>query len=1012
MSSIDNDKSCHAQPEKPAVDADWTLAGVRERLSGLSGRSYWRGLDEIAETAGFREFLHREFPRQASEWTDDVSRRNFLKVMGASLALAGLSGCVRNPTEKIVPFVKSPENLVPGKPLYYATALTRRGVATGVLVESHMGRPTKIEGNDLHPASLGGTTASMQASILSLYDPDRSQVMRHLGEVRPWESFLSAVRDAMTAQKAQGGKGLRILSESITSPTLTRQIEALLAEYPAARWHRYEPIHDDSAREGVRMALGRDADVRNDLAKAQVIVSLDADILFDGPAAPRSIRDFAAGRKVAGGGHDHAAAMNRLYVIESGFSPTGAKADHRLAVAPSDVDVLARALAGQVGVPGVTADAGAHKGWIDAVARDLRGHAARSVVIAGESQPPAVHALALAINNTLGNIGTTVIVTEPVESDPVSKTDSLRDLVRDMNAGGVEMLMILGGNPVYNAPADLGFAAALDKVGLRFHHGPYIDETSELCHWHIPEAHPLETWSDARAFDGTVTLIQPLIAPLYEGKSAHEIVAALAGRSDRTGFDLVRETWKERSGALDFEKWWRKALHDGIVENTELPPLAVGAVNLSGLPPASAPADGITLLFRADPCVYDGRDANNGWLQELPKPLTRLTWDNAALVSPRLAERNGYRDGDVVTISVPGGATVQAPVWILPGQAENVITLPLGYGRTRSGRVGDDAGFNAYALRTGDHPWWVGGATLAKAGRRMKLACTQLHHSMEGRDLIRTATLEEHTRNPHWTHETGAHEPGPDMTMYPPYKYEGHAWGMTVDLTSCVGCNACVTACQAENNIPVVGKDQVQNGREMHWMRIDRYFGGSLDLPEVHHQPVMCQHCENAPCEVVCPVEATVHNHEGLNDMVYNRCVGTRYCANNCPYKVRRFNFLQYSDQNTPSLKLLNNPDVTVRTRGVMEKCSYCVQRINHARIEAHKDDREIRDGEVTTACQQACPARAITFGDINDKGSAVAKLKADALNYGILTDLNTHPRTTYLAELRNPNPEIEALKA
>jgi molybdopterin-containing oxidoreductase family iron-sulfur binding subunit len=858
------------------------------------------------------------------------------------------------------------------------------------------------------------------------------------------------------------------------------------------------------------MAFGRDADAHYRLSEARVIVSLDADFLATDPAGLRYIREFADGRRVwmgrekqglqdsphgsnggfrgtSEGGAGHPAGeegagaaaagsmagqgMNRLYVVESTFTMTGAKADHRLAVRHGEVERIARSLAAAVGVIGPQgaslSEAVRATGHIASFAADLKKHPGRSAVIAGEPQPPIVHALAHAINLALGNAGKTVFFTDSVEAAPIRQGESLARLVSDMNSGQVEMLLIVGGNPAYDAPADLDFAAAVERVGLRVHLSLYDGETSELCHWHVAEAHPLEAWSDARAFDGTVTILQPLIAPLYEGKSAHEFLAAFSQQPGRSGHDIVREHWMKSHGGTGFEGWWRKTLHDGLAEGSAFPhhdlalrspaewlePLSprtqpapgtpqpgasqqrtpgpgtspLGAPTPSLPPPSTsgpgssppAPAERVgrtslqgdgedlDLAFRPDPSVHDGEWSNNGWLQELPKPLTRLTWDNAALLAPALAQRQGVENGDVVEITA-SGRRIEAPVWILPGQPDHTVTIHLGYGRKRAGRVGTGIGFNAYALRTSDSPWVLSGARLSKTGRRVKLASTQVHHSMEGRHLVRSASLEHHNAHPHWVHEVGGHEPDASMTMYPAYEYKGNAWGMAIDLTACVGCNACVIACQAENNIPVVGKSQVALGREMHWIRVDRYFEGSPEDPRVHNQPVPCMHCEDAPCEVVCPVAATVHNHEGLNDMIYNRCVGTRYCANNCPYKVRRFNFLQYSDQKTASLKLLANPDVTVRTRGVMEKCTYCVQRINQARIEARKEDRPIRDGEIVTACQQACPAQAIVFGDVNDPQSRVSRMKASPLHYGLLTELNTRPRTTYLAEIRNTSATME----
>jgi molybdopterin-containing oxidoreductase family iron-sulfur binding subunit len=582
--------------------------------------------------------------------------------------------------------------------------------------------------------------------------------------------------------------------------------------------------------------------------------------------------------------------------------------------------------------------------------------------------------------------------------------ESLRQLTADMQAGAVTTLLILGGNPVYTAPADVPFAAALNKVPFRAHLSLYADETSALCHWHLPEAHYLEGWSDARAYDGTVSIQQPLIAPLYGGRTAHELVSALLGEP-RSSHDIVRDYWKGRLRVSDFDAVWRKALHDGVFADSALAAKLPAFKGNIAAPPAAQP--GWEIIFRPDPAVWDGRFANNAWLQELPKPLTKLTWDNAALIGPADAEKLGVKNEDVVELAY-ASHRLKAPVWISPGQADGAVTLHLGYGRTRAGRAGTGLGVNACALRTAVAPWGGGGLTIAKTGERYRLASTQGHHTMQGRNLVRTATVEEARKRPDFAREPGDHEIGHEPSFYPKHKYEGYAWGMAIDLNACTGCNACVVACQSENNSPVVGKGEVTVGREMHWIRVDRYYKGAPEAPETVHQPVLCMQCENAPCEPVCPVGATVHSSEGLNDMVYNRCVGTRYCSNNCPYKVRHFNFLQYQDDQTPSLKLLRNPNVTVRSRGVMEKCTYCVQRINEARIQAKNQDREIRDGEVATACQAVCPSQAIVFGNINDPKSRVSQLKAGPMNYGLLTELNTRPRTTYLARLRNPNPALE----
>ncbi|MCI0354130.1 MAG: TAT-variant-translocated molybdopterin oxidoreductase [Acidobacteria bacterium] len=973
---------------------------MRARLSAAQGPKYWRSLEELAETDEFVELLQREFPRQATEWPEGVSRRHFLHLMGASLALAGLSACTRQPTETIVPYVRQPEEIIPGKPLYFATAMTLGAAALPLLVESHMGRPTKVEGNPEHPASLGATDVYAQASVLTLYDPDRSQTLTYLNEVRPWTAFLGAMRGPLAIQKTTQGAGLRILTETVVSPTLAAQLDSLLGVFPNARWHQYEPVNRDSVGLGAQMAFGQFVNAQYRLENVDVIVSLDADFLASGfPGFVRYAREFARRRKLVGG----AKAMNRLYAVESMPTTAGAVADHRLPLSASEVEKFARSLAAALGLP--MGEPPSPALWVKAVAADLEKHHGSSVVIPGEQQSPAVHALAHAMNQALGNVGRTVVYTDPVEARPVLQNESLRELARDMEAGKVEMLVMLGGNPAFNAPADLEFAQQLAKVGLRIHLSLHHDETSALCHWHIPEAHYLEAWSDTRAYDGTVSIVQPLIAPLYGGKSAHEVVAAFTEQPDQSGYDIVRAYWKAKHAGADFEQSWRKWLHDGWVPGTALTEKSLTA-KTSGFPPAPPAGGPLELIFRPDPSIYDGRFANNGWLQELPRPLTKLTWDNAALVSPSLAEQRGLKNGDVVELEA-AGHRAKIPVWIMPGHPANAVSVTLGYGRRRAGRVAAGAGFNAYELRSSNAPWTAAGLKLTPLNEHYVLTPTHGHHSMEGREPVIAGTLSEYAADPDFVRKRH-HDPPPEMTMYAPHPYEGNAWGMSIDLNSCVGCNACVIACQAENNIPVVGKEQVSLGREMHWIRIDRYYEGGLDDPETYFQPLPCMHCENAPCEVVCPVGATVHSSEGLNDMVYNRCVGTRYCSNNCPYKVRRFNFLLFSDFDTPSLKLGRNPDVTVRSRGVMEKCTYCVQRINEGRITADREGRPVKDGEILTACQQACPADAIVFGNQNDKSSRVAKLKAESRNYGLLAELNTRPRTTYLAAVRNPNPELE----
>src|SRR6266853_1261272 len=994
------------------------LETARAHLAETQGPEYWRSLEELAGSPEFQEMLHREFPKGASEWLDSVSRRGFLKLMGASLAMAGMTACTKQPLETIVPYVKQPEEVVPGRPLFFATAFTLGGYANPVLVESHLYRPTKIEGNDKHPSSLGGTDIFSQASILGMYDPDRSQTLTYLGDIRSWGSLVEAMRAPLVIQKGLQGAGIRILTPTISSPTLADQLQSFIKAYPQAKWHSYEPVNRDNVFEGAKLAFGQPVETKYKLENADVILSLDADFLYAGfPGFTRYARDFAKRRDPDAGN------MNRLYVVESSMSSTGAKADHRLPLPATQIETLARALASQLSVAsgggGLQGKMAEH---LAGVARDLQAHRGSSVVIAGDHQPPVVHALAHAMSQALGNVGRTVVYTDPVDANPINQTESLKDLVADMRSGNVDLLVIMGGNQVYDAPADLGFGDCLknSKVGLRIYHGLYQNETAELCHWNINEAHYLEAWSDGRAYDGTVSLVQPLIAPLYAGKSAHEMLSALIGVSDASGYDIVRGYWQKQQAGPDFEAWWRKTLNDGFIAGSAYTPKSV-SLKLPSLPAAPAvnpnsDANSLEVNLRRDPSVYDGQFANNGWLQELPKPMSKLTWDNAVLMGPRMADREGIKTMDVVTLEL-GGRKITGPVWIQAGHPDHSVTVHLGYGRRKAGRAGTGAGFDAYALRTTDALWFATGGKLTKTGDHYQLASTQGYQTMDTGDgatrpLVREATLEEYRKEPKFAKED---EPPPSLTLYPGYDYKKSpdAWGMTIDLNACVGCNNCIVACQSENNIAVVGKEQVVKGRHMHWIRVDAYYQGDRDAPTAHFQPVPCMQCENAPCELVCPVGATVHSSEGLNDMVYNRCVGTRYCSNNCPYKVRHFNFFEYSDFQTPSLKLQRNPDVTVRSRGVMEKCTYCVQRINRHRIDAEREDRKINDGshenELQTACQQSCPAGAIIFGNINDPNSKVSKLKAQSRNYSLLGELNTRPRTTYLAEVSNPNPELKS---
>jgi MoCo/4Fe-4S cofactor protein with predicted Tat translocation signal len=1124
MDSVKAKGKCGAEAAPQPGPARLDLNEVRARLQTKKGPEYWRSLDELAETPEFEDLINREFPRFASEWPAGVSRRGFLQLSGAALALAGLTGCTRQPLEKIIPYVKQPEELIPGKPLFFATALTHAGYATGVLAESHQGRPTKIEGNPDHPASLGATDYFAQAAVLTLYDPDRSQTILFNGRLGTWSQFASQM--AETLRGLNGGQGLRILSGTVTSPTLADQIQGVLKKYPQARWHRWEPAGGHQTRAAAVRAFGRPLDTRYDFTQAKVVLSLGADVLCEGSAGVRYAHDFAEGRRV----HSHPGSMSRLYTVESVPVGVSSLADHRLQLPPAQVEGFVLALAQAVGA-GAAAPAGAApaladakaRTWVAEVAKDLQANRGASLVVGDEYLSPAAQVLVHAINQALGNVGTTVFYQEPVEVDPVDHVQSIAELTRDMAAGQVEVLVILDGvNPLYSAPADLDFKNAFEKVAVRVHHGLFQDETSDHCHWHIPAAHELESWGDARAFEGTVSIQQPLIEPLYAGKTAAELVAgALGGEVDATGYDLVRAYWTSRlpgltagladaakdttgggsnatqlgmggafpgaagmpagstslndgpsnpvaamaakpgaatqatpSGATAsvpspaptgtgaapvspaaagtagaaFEKAWRETLHAGLIPATASKP-ATAALN-GGAAQAAAgeiqaamaavkPGE-ITLQLRPDATIWDGRYASNVWLQEVPKPVTKLVWDNALILGPKTAARLKLTWHDTVELAVGGRTLKTVPVWVLPGVAEDTAQLSLGYGRARAGKASGQ-GFDAYPLRTTTALWGGTGATLKSLGGQYIVACTQNHHAMRGtivhedeeaaeqqaaRHVIRTGTFAEFQRDPEFI-KKDREAPPADDTLYPPHKYEGHAWAMSIDLNVCTGCSSCIVACQAENNIPSVGKEQVLARREMHWLRVDRYFAGDMDEPTLHYQPLPCMQCENAPCELVCPVAATVHSDEGLNDMVYNRCVGTRYCSNNCPYKVRRFNFLRYSDKDTPVLELLNNPDVTVRMRGVMEKCTYCVQRIEQAKIQSKVDRQPIPKNWIQTACQQVCPTGAIVFGDQNDPEWEVSKRKADPLNYGLLEDINTRPRTTYLAKLSNPNPAL-----
>ena len=961
--------------------------------------------------------------RECDERPTETSRRRFLELMGASLALAGASGCTRQPPEFILPYVEPPEHAIPGRPRYYATAVPAFGGAEGVIVETHLGRPTKVEGNPAHPASLGAASVRSQASVLDLYDPDRAREVTYLGSTRTWDDFLSAFRRRIEPLRLRNGAGFRLLTETVCSPSLGDRIQAVLTALPEAVWHQYEPAGDHSARAGAQLAFGRPLNCYFRLDNADVILALDSDFLACGRNSTRMARDFATRRR-----QGNRLDMNRLYAVECTESATGGKADHRLPVRYSEVESVARELTNVLTSKSAPLSSGKDSAWISAAAQDLLAHSGRSAIIAGEQQSPVVHALAHQMNAALGNVGKTVIYTEPLEVRPEDQIESLRALMRDMDAGAVEVLLIVGGNPVYNAPADLAFAERLRKVKTAAHAGLHFDETSQLCDWHVPASHFFEEWSDTRAFDGTVTILQPMIEPLYETRSILALLDGIRQYPPRGSYEIVRAYWAGHHKGPEFEAWWRKSVCGGLVADSAMPSIEPGLTAWQP-PAATAQPGGLEVVFRPDPYIYDGSWSNNNWLQELPRPITKLTWDNAVHLSPTTARHLSLRNEDLVRLR-SGARSVEGAVWISQGQPDDSVTVHLGFGRTRGGRAANGAGFNAYLVRTTSAPFYATGS-IKKVEGKWGIAITKSHyqdhrsarfggegngtHSMEAnealgpRGIIRYATLDEFKAHPEFAQEgEGRETPAKSTSLFPSWNYSENAWGMSIDLNSCTGCNACIVSCYAENNIPVVGKQQVRIGRNMQWLRIDTYFEGDLAAPRAHFQPMACQHCENAPCELVCPVGATVHTPEGLNMMVYNRCVGTRYCSNNCPYKVRRFNFLLYSDYETESLKLMHNPDVSVRSRGVMEKCTYCLQRITAARIEADKQNRPVRDGDIVTACQQACPASAITFGNINDKDSRVAKLRADERSYGVLADQNTRPRTTYVAAVLNLNPELE----
>ena len=992
-------------------------------------RRYWRSIAEKEGSPSLRAAAAREFPAGASE-LPEPNRRGFMQLLGSSAALTGMAAC-HQPQQQAVPFVRRPPEVTPGLSLHFATGYSLEGFSTGLLVESHEGRPTKVEGNPEHRDSLGASRAFEQALLLGLYDDDRAKQISYKGEPIAWRRFLAEVALLASKHAADGGARLRFLSDPTASPLLGELRTRLLAKFPNARFVSYSPVACDGSADGLAAAFGRAVEARHDLTRASVILSLDSDLLGDGPEQLRLARQFAA-QRVPGPG------MNRLYVVEPTLSVTGMSADHRIRMRAGDVAPFAQALAAELGGRGGfsqlaslggagPAASGVDARLVRAVAADLAKNRGRSLVVAGRRQPAAVHALAAALNAALDNVGVTVSYAAPLLLDARAGAAPIARLAQEIAANQVDTLVITARNPVYTAPADLKLDRLLSRVPTTIYHALYQDETSPACGFFIPAAHPFESWGDGRATDGTITITQPLIAPLWGGVTDIEVLAAFLGEGDRGAHRVLRDSWQAKLGSVpgatggDYDQIWEKWLADGLIVGTETSPLGdlsldFGAVGreLSAFNAAAPRGAGFELVFAPDYKVFDGRFANASWLQELPDPVTKVTWDNAALMSPATAKALGVeveRDGDKLSIVAIEyrDRRIQAPALIVPGHADECITLPLGYGREGSEQVGRGVGFNAGALRTSEAPWFDRGAQVSLATGMHLFGITQNHWSDEGRDPAMEVALTDFQNEHSPFHERIEERRGSLPTIHAPVDYskQQYKWAMAIDLGKCTGCSACVVACQAENNIPVVGPEQVVKGREMQWLRIDRYYSGDIADPEVVIQPVACMHCETAPCEYVCPTNATVHSDEGLNEMVYNRCIGTRYCSNNCPYKVRRFNFLDYTSE-TPAVRRLGmNPEVTVRSRGIMEKCTYCVQRIEKKRIDTRIEGRAIQDGELLTACQQGCPSGAIVFGNLNDPQSRVTKLHADARRYDLLHELGTRPRTAYLARVRNPNPEL-----
>ena len=923
------------------------------------------------------------------------SRREALGLLSAGIAL-GLGACSK-PSEELVPYVVAPERLLPGVPVRYATALSLGGWARGVHAIAVDGRPIKIEGNPLHPGSRGATDVFAEAAILDLYDPDRSRtVTERVNGIASWDMVGRALAVPLAQARRAKGEGFRLLTGHVTSPTLLHQIASLLQAMPEAVWHVHEPLNDAAALRGAELAFGRPLRALPDPGRAETILCIGADPLGPSPDQIRFSRALMDRRR-------DSARFGRIYVAETALTQTGIKADARYALHPHHAGALLAALANHLGAalpaPDLPPEAAR---FAAAAASDLRGAEGRALILVGDALPPELHALGHWIN---GRLKAPITYTVPLDVAGDRAPADLATLAADLDAGAVSCLAILDCNPAHTAPADLAFAEKIGRAGFSLHAGLHGDETAGATHWHLPLAHALESWSDLRALDGTASLVQPLVRPLYGGRSAHEILSLLAGEPATAGYDIVRATWHDQGGG-NFEGWWRRALHDGVIPDSAAAPVQPGAARLPSLP--ASPNAGFAIELRADPCLYDGRYANNAWLQECPKPVSKQVWGNALALSEGEAARRGLKAGDVVTLGL-GGRQVEVLVAVESGVAEGAGALTLGYGRPRAGAIGNGVGADGYSLATTAAPRLLSGVNLAKTDRRGNVLRTQTYTQIEGetRKLFRQIALVDLAQAA--PKGSGAGQP----SLLDPWRgdADGHAWAMVIDTHACIGCNACVVACQSENNVPVVGPEEIARGRMMHWLRVDLYDSGTPDAVRAGFQPVPCMHCEHAPCEPVCPVAASVHDGEGLNLQVYNRCVGTRFCEANCPYKVRRFNFFGYADgqpyatMGAESIKAQHNPNVTVRARGVMEKCTYCIQRIANERQASERDGRPM--DPVVTACQSACPTRAITFGDLAKSGDPILALRRDPRHYALMEELNTRPRTTYLADLHAPNPDL-----